>query len=150
MNFLNTTELIFLHKIVKKSNPFAQVHRDLRGPLRIHTVMGVRWFVTFIDDHTRVCWVYLLKGKFETKKIFKVFQKMFQTQSQAKVCILKIDNGKEYFSKVLGTYLVENVIIHQSLCVNIPQHNGIDKRKNYHLLEVVEALKFQMRVPKQY
>ena len=46
MNFLNTTELIFLHKIVKKSNPFAQVHRDLWGPLCIHTVMGIRWFVT--------------------------------------------------------------------------------------------------------
>ena len=54
---------------------------------------------------------------------------MFQTQSQAKVCILKIDNGKEYFSKVLGTYLVENVIIYQSLCVNMPQHNGIDEKK---------------------
>ena len=60
---------------------------------------------------------------------------MILTQFQAKVCILKIDNGKEYFSKVLGIYLEENEITHQSSCVDTPKQNGIAGRKSRHLLE---------------
>lgn len=39
------------------SCPFALVHSDLWGPSRICTRSNKRWFLTFIDDHPRVCWV---------------------------------------------------------------------------------------------
>ena len=35
------------------SQPFALVHSDLWGPSRVSTCKGKRWFITFIDDHTR-------------------------------------------------------------------------------------------------
>ena len=45
---------------------------------------GKRWFVTFIDDHTRITWVYLLREKSETYQVFQNFNSMIQTRFQEK------------------------------------------------------------------
>ena len=43
------------------SKPFLLLQTNVWGPSRISTQFGKKWVVTFIDDHIRVCWVYLLK-----------------------------------------------------------------------------------------
>jgi hypothetical protein len=40
-------------------------------------------------------------------------------------------------------------IIHQTICINIPEQNGVSERKNRYLLEVTRALLFQTNVPKK-
>ncbi|BBH05733.1 P-loop containing nucleoside triphosphate hydrolases superfamily protein [Prunus dulcis] len=50
----------------KCTTPFALIHSDVWGPSPITASSGVRWFVTFIDDCTRMTWLYLLKNKNET------------------------------------------------------------------------------------
>ena len=62
------------------SKPFALIHSDLRGPSRISTFVNKRWFLSFIDDHTRVCWIYLLKEKSEVESTFANFHSLIQTQ----------------------------------------------------------------------
>ena len=47
----------------KPLKPFALIHSNLWGPSKVHNVTEKKWFVIFIDNHTRVCWVYLLKDK---------------------------------------------------------------------------------------
>ena len=37
------------------SRPFYLIHIDVWGPSRINTISGKKLFVTFIDDHTRLC-----------------------------------------------------------------------------------------------
>lgn len=41
---------------------------------------GEKWFVTFIDDHTRLCWLYSLNKKTEVENVFKEFNKMVERQ----------------------------------------------------------------------
>ena len=41
--------------------------------------------MAFIDYHTRIFWVYLLKEKSEVEQGFKNFHKMIQTQFQANI-----------------------------------------------------------------
>lgn len=48
------------------NKPFAMIHSDIWGPSRIKNRLGFKWFVTFIDDHARLSWVYLMKEKSET------------------------------------------------------------------------------------
>ena len=62
------------------SKPFLVIHSDVWGPSRVTTMFGKKWFVSFIDDHARLSWVYLLKDKSEVKEIFKVFYTMVETQ----------------------------------------------------------------------
>ena len=78
---------------------FYLIHSDVWGPSKITTSSGKKWYVTFIDDHTRLCWVYLLSDKSEVTKIFQDFYNMVETQFQTKISILRTDNGTEYFNK---------------------------------------------------
>ena len=80
------------------------MHSDVWGSSKVNTLSGKKWFVTFIDDHTRVCWVYLLEKKSEVEQRFKDFFHMVENQFQTKIGILRIDNGTEYFNKYLRTF----------------------------------------------
>ena len=42
---------------------FYLVHSDKWNPSTILNVTGSKWFVSFIDDCTRVAWIFLLKNK---------------------------------------------------------------------------------------
>ncbi|RVW50306.1 Retrovirus-related Pol polyprotein from transposon TNT 1-94 [Vitis vinifera] len=123
----------------KSPLPFMVIHFDVWGPSKVPTLSGSRWFVTFIDDCTRMTWLYLMKTKDEVNLLFQNFHKMIETQYNAKVWVLRSDNGGEYQSSDLQKYLEEHGIIHQTTCSNTPQQNGVVERKNQHLLEVVRA-----------
>jgi hypothetical protein len=58
---------------------FALIHSDVWGLSPISTISGFRWFVTFVDDCTRMTWLYLLKHKNEVLSIFQSFHTMVQT-----------------------------------------------------------------------
>ena len=42
-------------QIYEKSCLFMLIHSYIWGPSCVKTNTGVRWFITFINDHTRVC-----------------------------------------------------------------------------------------------
>jgi hypothetical protein len=41
--------------------PFEVVHSDVWGPSSVTSLLGERWYVTFIDGFSRCTWLYLLK-----------------------------------------------------------------------------------------
>ena len=55
--------LPFILSKSKASQPFSLVHFDLWGPTPIVGANGARYFVPFMDDHTRFSWLYLLDSK---------------------------------------------------------------------------------------
>ena len=134
----------------KASKPFSLIHSDLWGPSRIPNISGIKWFITFIDDHSRVCWVYLLKEKSETASTFKKFYSMIKTQFQSDIQMIRTDNAREYFNSVLGPFFSTHGILHYSSCIITPQQNGVAERKNRHLLEVARSIMFQNNVPKHF
>ena len=104
----------------KPSDPFTLIHSGIWGPSRVNNVSGARWFITFIDDHTHICWVFLPKDKSETVTIFQKFYQMVITQFQTKIQILRTDNGREYFNSILSPFLINHGIIHQGSYVGTP------------------------------
>ncbi|RVX19288.1 Retrovirus-related Pol polyprotein from transposon TNT 1-94 [Vitis vinifera] len=75
---------------------------------------------------------------------------MIETQYNAKVQVLRSDNGGEYQSSDLQKYLEGHGIIHQTTCSNTPQQNGVTGWKNRHLLEVVCASLIVAKIPISY
>jgi len=62
--------------------------------MRTKTFGGGLYFVTFIDDHSRKIWVYVLKTKDQVLGVFKQFQVSVERETGKK---LKCDdNGGEY------------------------------------------------------
>ena len=77
------------------------IHSNVWGSSKVPTLSGLRLFVTFIDDCTRMTWLCLMKTKDEVNLLFKKFHKMIETQYNAKVRILRSDNGGKYHSSGL-------------------------------------------------
>ncbi|RVW60936.1 Retrovirus-related Pol polyprotein from transposon RE1 [Vitis vinifera] len=144
--FAKHTRTVYPQIPYKPSTVFSLVHSDVWGPSRIKNISGTRWFVTFVDDHTRVTWVFLMKEKSEVGHIFQTFNLMVQNQFNSKIQVLKSDNAKEYFTSSLSTYLQNHGIIHISSCVDTPQQNGVAERKNRHLLEEEEKTGIRARI----
>ena len=57
----------------KTSKPFAMTHSDIWGSSCVKNQNGIKWCIIFIDDRTRVCWIYLLKEKSEAEQTLKNF-----------------------------------------------------------------------------
>ena len=53
--------------------------------------------MSFIDDHTQLTRVFLLKEKYKVGQVFKNFNVMIQTQFKTEIQILWMDNAKEAF-----------------------------------------------------
>ena len=47
------------------------IHADLWGPAQTTSLGGARYFLSLIDDHSRMVWVYVLKNKDEVFEHFK-------------------------------------------------------------------------------
>ena len=80
----------------KSPVPFMLIHSDVWGPAKNPSLNGSRWFVSFIDDHTRMTWVCLMKSKNEVSSLFQKFHKMIATQYQSHIQVLRTDNGGEF------------------------------------------------------
>ena len=64
--------------------PFYLIHSDVWGPSKIATLTRKKWFVTFIDDHTRLCWLYLMIQKMRLQDSLKFFTLWLKTNFKLK------------------------------------------------------------------
>ncbi|CAL8114281.1 unnamed protein product [Prunus armeniaca] len=78
----------YLLSTTKCTTQFMLIHSDVWRPSPITAPSGVRWFVTFIDDCTRMTWLYLLKNKNEVFFRFQLFHKQMKTRFNAQIHIL--------------------------------------------------------------
>jgi len=81
-----------------------------------------------------------LFNEVETRKCLKVFISLVKTQFGKEVKIIRSDNGLEFKSKSIREFYEHCGIIHQTSCVDTPQHNGRVERKHKHLSNVARAL----------
>ena len=134
----------------RAASPFELVHSDVWGPCPITSKSGFKYFVTFVDDFSRVTWLYLMKNRSEVFTHFCAFVAEIKTQFSVSVKTLRSDNAKEYTSESFRSFMLQQSIRHESSCVDTPAQNGVAERKNRHLLEVARAILFQMTVLKPF
>ena len=127
--------------------PFALVHSDVWGLTPLSTHNGMKWFITFVDDSTRMTWVYLLRHKSDVCVVYRLFHQMVLTQFGISIKIIHFDNRGEYFKNELTDFLHSVGTIHQTSCSQSPQQNWVAERKNRHLLEVTRSLLLGGHVP---
>lgn len=114
------------------------IHSDVWGPSKVPTMGGARWFVTFIDDYSRMTWLCCMKSKDQVNMLFQKFYKMVETQYDVKILILHIDNGGEYKNANLQRYLEEHGVVHRTTCSNTPNKTERQKEKRYIFLNLCE------------
>ncbi|CAL9011654.1 unnamed protein product [Prunus brigantina] len=89
--------------------PLELIHSDICGPMQTVTKAGNRFFLTFIDDCTRMCWVYFLRHKSEALTVFKKFKATVELQSGYKLKRLRSDRGGEYTSVEFDSFCEDKI-----------------------------------------
>lgn len=130
---------------------FQLVHIDLWGQYHTSTYNGLRYFITFVNDMSRMTWTHLLSCKRNSFSIIKAFLTMVSTQFKTSFQTITTDNAFELGSASSHSqYLTSLSIMHHTSCSHTPQQNGVVERKHKHLLETVKALIFQSKLPTKY
>ena len=83
----------FARKGVRATDVLELIHIDVCGPLTHMTKGGFFYFITFIDDHSRYGYLYLLKHKSESFEKFKEFCNEVEKQIGKCIKVIRSDRG---------------------------------------------------------
>ena len=137
-------------KVRRNSVPLELIHSDVCGKLNPKSLGGAEYFVTFIDDCSRYCWIFMLKCKSEVFKVFKEFKYMVENQCNVKIKRFRSDNGGEFCSNEFECFFRDNGIKHEKTVPKSPEQNGISERLNRTLIEKVRTMLSDASLPKTF
>ena len=116
--------------------------------MSVHARGGFIYFITFIDDYSRFRYLYLMRYKSEAFEKFKEFINEVEKQLGINIKSLRLDRDGEYLSQEFLDYLRDNGILSQWTPPYMPQHNGVAKRRNQTLLDMVRSMMGKADLPK--
>ena len=123
--------------VQRSSNILDLVHSDICEMNGQLTLSGKRYFITFIDNYSGYCYVYLLHSKDEALEKFKIYKNEVELHCKKFLKYLRSDRGGEYYSP---SYSESTRIVHEVTAPYIPQQNGVAERKNKVLIEMIDAM----------
>nr|GEV69300.1 Gag-Pol polyprotein [Tanacetum cinerariifolium] len=115
--------------VKRKTKPLDMVHADICDLKSLPTKGGNKYFITFIDDCTKYCYVYLLKSKDEAIDKFVLYKTEVENQLGKKIKVIRSDKGGEYVSSFSELY-AKHGIRHEFTAPYSPKQNSIAERNN--------------------
>ncbi|GJS47049.1 zinc finger, CCHC-type containing protein [Tanacetum coccineum] len=123
--------------ITRKSVILELIHSDLCDFHATPSLGNKKYVITFIDDASRFCYVYLLHAKDEALDKFRIYKTEVELQQNDLIKTLRTDRGGEYYDPV---FFQSVGIIHETTAPYTPQQNGMAERKNRALKEMVNSM----------
>nr|GEU93343.1 putative zinc finger, CCHC-type [Tanacetum cinerariifolium] len=124
------------------------IHTDICGPFPLG-IGGHKSFITFIDDYLRYMYLFLINEKSELVDMFKTFKAKVENQLDNKIKAVRSDRGGEYYGRhtdvgqALGSFFnffKDHGIINQYSMPGTAQQNGVAKRRNRTLMNMVRSM----------
>lgn len=122
------------------------IHSDLCGPLQVASLGGAVYFQLFIDDFSRMTFVYFLKKKSEATDCFINFKQFVENQTDKKIKIFRSDNGGEFENNRMINILERNGIWNQTSTPHTPESNGLAERMNRSVVEKARCMLFDSKL----
>ena len=135
----------FHHSESRSKEILDLIHSNVCGPMSNKTLRCHIYYVTFIDDHSRNTWLYLLKTKYEVFDKFKKFRAEVETLTEKEIKTLRFGNGGEYTYKELIAYCKDAGIKRELIVPYYPEKNGLAERMNGSIEECIRTM-----FPNQY
>ena len=126
------------------------IHSDICGPF-LPSIRGYRYFITFIDDFTRMVFVDLMKARSGIVHFFETFLKTIAIQRKESIQSIRGDNALENILDELEFYLKKKKVNHQSTVPYCPQQNGTAEWMNRTLQDdLLRCMLDQAGLPDSY
>lgn len=136
----------------KKATPTNEVLdcvvSDICGPMQVESVGRKRYFITFIDVHSKYTEVQFLREKSEAAEITIQYIEKMKNQIGKKPKVFRSDRGTEYLNGKLQEYLKKEGIKFQCTVGYAPEQNGVAERMNRTLVEAVRTMLIESSLPK--
>jgi len=116
------------------------VHTDVGGPMVHMSMGGSLYWVTIIDDYTKMAAVVPIQGKDEAAGAVQHVVTLWETQTGKKLQRLRSDRGGEYIGAGMQAWLAEKGVEHEKTAPYSPQQNGKAERYNRTLEERTMAM----------
>jgi len=98
-----------------------RVHSDVCGPFSIVSKEKCMYYVIFVDDFSRKCWIFFMQKKDQTFSKFCEFKALVEKYIGKKVKALRSDNGGEYISNEFKNFCVKEGIQRELIAPHNPQ-----------------------------
>jgi hypothetical protein len=76
--------------------PLELVHADICGPTRTPSLNNKRYFLLFVDDYSKMIWIYFLNNKSDAFSVFLQFKALAEKQSGCQIKTLRTDHERIY------------------------------------------------------
>ncbi|PKA46730.1 Retrovirus-related Pol polyprotein from transposon TNT 1-94 [Apostasia shenzhenica] len=120
--------------------PLELVHADVCGPMRTPSMNNSRYFILFIDDFSRMSWVFFLVHKSDALDKFIEFRAFAEKECGYPIKVLRTDRGGEFLSHDFNLYCKKYGIRRQLTVRKTPEQNGIAERKNRTVVEMARCM----------
>lgn len=116
--FAKNKHVLFLVSNKMSHFPFSLIHTTWAST-NVSNISSAKWFLTLIDNCTKVTWVLLLKQKSKVSSIFIMFALMVKNQFGVIIKRIGFSNAKNYFTFLLNSFLPKEGII---MSVHVSTH----------------------------
>jgi histone deacetylase 1/2 len=123
------------------------IFSDVWGPAP-DSIGRNKYYVSFIDDHSKFVWIYLLRYKSEVFAKFTVFKQLVERRFNRKFVSIQTDWGGEY--ERLNSFFKNVGISHLVSYPHAHQQNGAANRKHRHIVEVGLSLLAHASMPLKF
>ena len=130
----------FPSKDTREKEILELVHNDVFKPMMVPSLGGSRYYVSFIDDFSKMTWICFLKKKSKVFKRFLEFKSLVENQTNSKITVLRTGNGGEFCGKKINQFYKQHGIARQNTTPYMPQQNGVVERMNRTLTEKVRSM----------
>ena len=141
--------LPFNQSVFVSSSPFDLIHYTVWGPSPIPTKGGSQYYVSFIDDHTCYCWVYLIKQRSELFEVCNVFRTLVKIQHSIVIKCFRCDLGGELIYNKFPELLAADGTLQQTLCTDTSEQNGVAERLYRYIVETAKSLLLSASIPSE-
>jgi len=97
-----------------------------------------------------MCWIGLLKHKYEAFEKFKVFEALVENESDRKIKCLKSDRGGGLTSDEFFEFCEQHGIKRQFSTARTPQQNGVVERMNKTVQQMARAILDESGTPETF
>jgi hypothetical protein len=128
-------------------HPLQLLHMDVCGPIPVVSLGGARYFLTVLDDFSRLSVVRCLARKADVPDVLRAVIVLLETQSNRCVQRVRSDRGGEFVNHTLVSCYDSKGIVRELTAGYSPESNGAAERVQRTLMERVRAMLLDSCLP---